>query len=102
MNIQLQTGRELSFNTDVLEQGLKDYELLLHTIIADNMKKYEDTEIKVEELLKIVRSAVWDEIEHIVDNEIQNHTEFLKCFMILACTREYYNLLDQSQQTSYS
>ena len=95
MNIQLSTGRELTFNTDILEQGFKDYENLRHTIITDNMEKYKDAEIKVEELLNIIRSAIWDELEHIVDHEIQNPTAFLKYFMILTCTREYYNLLAQ-------
>ena len=95
MKIQLSTGSELSINTGELEKGIKDYERLLHTIITENIKKFDSAELTVEQLLLITREAVWEEIDHIVDNEIQDHATFLRYLMIFACTREYYNLLKQ-------
>jgi hypothetical protein len=68
-------------------------------MVTESMKKFEDADVSLEQLLQFIKSAMWDEVEKIVDTQIENHSTFLKYILIFASTREYYSLLEQIQET---
>ena len=99
--IRLSTGYEVQWEGESDENQVAQYEQLLHGAIGEHIRDGAG-EFNSDEFLPNVMAGIRKEIEYLLEEEISDHTKFLRQVLFLDCLRMWLHIANRMKSGEQS